>query len=115
MDEKLYYGRGIVSQATGAKDTWTDSSVTIQGEDGFIQIPGGSNGLRQVRVVTRNSDETLNAQPDPERLSYEVRMLTDIFRTEDRKTLNRLMQTTLSVMEVLEEGRRSAAIRYPGE
>ena len=105
----------FISQATGAKDTWYDNAFSIQGEDGFIQIPGGSNGLRQVRVVTRNSDETLNAQPDPERLSYEVRMLTDIFRTEDRKTLSRLMQTTISVMEVLEESRKSADIRYPWE
>lgn len=105
----------FVSQATGAKDTWYDNAFSIQGEDGFIQIPGGSNGLRQVRVVTRTSDEIFNIQPDPERLSYEVRMLTEIFRAEDRSRLGPLMQTTISVMEVLEEGRKSAGIHYPGE
>lgn len=104
----------FVSQATGGKDCWNDTSFSIQGEDGFIQIPG-SNGLAQIRVVTRTSDETFNAQPDPARLSYEVQALTKIFLEEDHEALNRLMETTLSVMEVLEQARQSAGIRYPGE
>ena len=104
----------FVSQATGAKDCWNDNSFSIQGEDGFIQIPG-SNGLAQIRVVTRTSDETLNVQPNPERLSYEVQELTRIFLAEDQAALDRLMETTVSVMEVLEQARQSAGIRYPGE
>lgn len=104
----------FVSQATGAKDCWNDNSFSIQGEDGFIQIPG-SNGLTQIRVVTRTSDETFNAQPDPARLSYEVQTLTKIFRQEDHTALHRLMETTIAVMEVLEQARQSAGIRYPGE
>lgn len=104
----------FVSQATGAKDCWNDNSFSIQGEDGFIQIPG-SNGLAKIRVVTRTSDETFNVQQDPARLSYEVQKLTRIFLAEDRAALARLMETTLSVMEVLEQARQSAGIRYPGE
>ena len=104
----------FVSQATGAKDCWNDNSFSIQGEDGFIQIPG-SNGLTQIRVVTRTSDETFNAQPDPARLAYEVQTLTKIFRQEDHTALHRLMETTIAVMEVLEQARQSAGIRYPGE
>ena len=104
----------FVSQATGAKDCWNDNSFSIQGEDGFIQIPG-SNGLGWIRVVTRTSDETFNLQPDPDRLSYEVQMLTQIFLREDREMLDRLMETTVSVMEVLEAARKSAGITYPGE
>lgn len=106
---------GFLSQASGAKDTWYDSVFSIQGEDGFLQIPGGSNGLRQVRVVTRDSDETLNAQPDPERLSYEARELVRILREEDGAALERLMEVSIAVMEVLEAGRYSAGIRFPGE
>jgi len=109
----LQYG-DFVSQATGAKDCWNENSFSIQGEDGYIQIPG-SNGLARIRVVTRAGEETFNAQPDPNRLSYEVRALTDIFLREDRETLARLKETTLSVMEVLEESRHSAKIFYPGE
>lgn len=104
----------FVSQATGAKDCWNDNSFSIQGEDGFIQIPG-SNGLAQIRVVTRTSDETFNIQPDPARLSYEVRELTRIFLAEDQAALHRLKETTQAVMEVLEQARHSAGIRYPGE
>jgi len=110
----LEYG-DFVSQASGAKDTWYDSVFSIQGEDGFLQIPGGSNGLRQVRLVTKHTDQTFNAQPDPERLYYEAEALAGILLTEDQETLDRLMETTVTVMEVLEEGRRSANIRFPGE
>lgn len=110
----LEYG-DFVSQATGAKDTWIDSSFTIQGEDGFVQIPGGSNGLRQVRLVTRAGDQTFSHQEDPDRLSYEVRALTALFRREDRQSLDRLMQTTIAVMEVLEAARESAGIRFGEE
>jgi len=106
---------GFVGQATGAKDTWYDSVFSIQGEDGFIQIPGGSNGLRQVRVVTKTTDETFDLQSDPARLSYEVRRMTDILLREDREAISRLRSTTLAVMAVLEAGRKSGGIRFPGE
>lgn len=105
----------FVSQLTAAKDTWYESVFTIQGEDGFLQIPGGSNGLRRVRVVTRGGEETFNAQPEPERLLYEVRELTALFLRKDRQTLRQRMQTTITVMEILEAGRRSAGILFPGE
>ena len=109
----LQYG-DFVSQATGAKDCWNDCSFSIQGEDGFIQIPG-SNGLARIRVVTRTGEEILNAQEDPNRLSYEVNKLTDIFLREDHKALAKLAQTTVTTMNVLEEARGSAGIRYPWE
>ena len=104
----------FVSQATGAKDCWCENLFTIQGEDGYIQIPG-SNGLTWIRVVTRTSDDTFSIQPDPERLSYEVKELTRIFLQRDRKALEQQKETTISVMEVLEESRHSAGIRFPGE
>ena len=109
----LDYG-DFLSQATGAKDCWNDNSFSIQGEDGFLQIPG-SNGLAQIRLVTRNGEEVFNAQPDPARLSYEVQALTRIFLTEDSSRLKELKETTLAVMEVLEDARKTAGIRYCGE
>lgn len=106
---------GFVSQAAGAKDTWYDNAFSIQGEQGFLQIPGGSNGLRQVRLVTKTAEETLSLQNDPERLYYEVQALTGLFLREDRAALEGLMETTIAVMEVLEMGRKSAGITFPEE
>lgn len=106
---------GFVCQASGAKDTWYDSVYSIQGEDGFIQIPGGSNGLRQVRVVTKTADETFNLQADPVRLYYEAQRLTEMLLREDHDEIRRLQAVTLAVMEVLEAGRKSGGIRFPGD
>lgn len=105
----------FLSQASAAKDTWYESVFSIQGEDGYLQIPGGSNGLRLVHLVTKNGEELFNAQPNPQRLFYEVQELTRIFLQEDRAALDRLMETTISVMEVLEQGWKSAGLRYPAE
>ena len=41
--------------------------------------------------------------------------LTDIFLREDHKALEELAQTTVTTMNVLEEARASAGIRYPWE
>ena len=106
---------GFLSQAAGAKDTWYDSVFSIQGEDGFLQIPGGSNGLRKVRVVTKQGEEIYDLQPNPERLSYEVQALTKLLLEEDREALARLAAVTVDVMEVLEAGRKSANIHFPGD
>ena len=105
----------FVSQASGAKDTWCDSLFTIQGEDGFLQIPGGSNGLRQVRLVTKTTDETLDLQQNADRLSHEVKAITDILLRHDREAADRLKEISLDVINVLEDGRKSGGIRFPGE
>ena len=68
--------RDFVSSNAAAKDTWGDNFVLIEGEQGYIRIRDGSNGLAEIRVVTRTTDETFNSQPDPDRWFYEVQEIT---------------------------------------
>ena len=58
---------GFVSQCAGAKDTWGVNFFQIEGEQGYIYIKDGSNGLAEVKVVTKTSEECLNEQSDPDR------------------------------------------------
>ena len=106
---------GFVSTACGAKDTWGVNYFQIEGETGFIYIENGPNGIASVRVVTKTTDETFNAQPEPDRWFYEVQKVTRLLREEDRAALDVRLDTMLDVMQVLEDSRKAAGIRFPGD
>lgn len=106
---------GFVSEAVGAKDTWGENFFQIEGETGYIYIPGGSNGLEKIRVVTKDSDETFTMQENPDRWYYEIENMTKLILSEDRKGLYELLETTVDVVEVLENARKGAGIFFPGD
>lgn len=88
--------------------------VQIEGEKGFIYV-SGSNGLETIRVVTKNSDETFNEQPDPDRWSYEVRKITELVRKDDYDTIYSKLDVMLDVIETIENVRKDAGILFPGD
>lgn len=103
----------FVSTNLGAKDTWGENFFQIEGEQGYIYISGGSNGLDSIRLVTKTSDEIFTLQSDADRRSYEVRAITALLLQEDTAALHKLLQTNLTVIELLEAARTSAGIRFP--
>lgn len=106
---------GFVSESAGAKDTWGVNFFQIEGETGYIYVAGGSNGLAEVRVVTKTSDETINRQSDPDRWFYEVQNLTTLVLADDYAAIEARQDVMLNVMEVLETVRRNAGICFPGD
>ena len=64
--------RTVRRARVGAKDTWGENYVQIEGEQGYIYIKGGSNGLASIRVVTKDADEILDEQTHPSRWYYEI-------------------------------------------
>lgn len=106
---------GFVSSCAGAKDTWGVNFFQIEGEEGYIYIENGPNGIQSVRLVTRTGEELLNAQPDPDRWYYEVRAITRMVLADNRKALRRRLDTMLDVVETLEESRKKAGIFFPGD
>ena len=106
---------GFVSQNAGAKDTWGVNFFQIEGEKGYIYIKDGSNGIAEVRVVTKTSDETFNEQPNPDRWFYEVQNMVKRILADDHDTLNAGLDTMLAVIETIEVSRKAAGIRFPGD
>lgn len=106
---------GFVCQLAGAKDTWGVNFFQIEGEKGYIYVRDGSNGIAQVRVVTKEKEECLNEQSNPNRWFYEVRNLTRLVLAGDRETFDRGLETMLEVVEVLESARKQAGIWFPGD
>jgi len=106
---------GFVSTNAGAKDTWGVNFFQIEGEEGYIYIKNGANGIAEVQVVTKDSDETFNAQPNPDRWFYEVQKVTELVTADDYEAFFGRLETMVSVIETIEESRKAAGIFFPGD
>lgn len=106
---------GFISQNAGAKDTWGVNFFQIEGENGFIYIENGSNELAQIRTVTKDSDETFQQQPEPDRWFYEVQELTRLMLTDNYEALYARLDITLDTVSVVEAARKEAGILFPGD
>ena len=106
---------GFVSQSAGAKDTWGVNFFQIEGEKGYIYIKNGPNGISEVRVVTKTSDETFNEQPNPDRWFYEVQNVTKLVLADDYDAIYSRLDTMLTVIETIESSRKAAGIFFPGD
>lgn len=104
---------GFVSQNAGAKDTWGVNFFQIEGEKGFIYIRNGANGITDVRVVTKTSDETFSKQDSSAPWFYVIQNFTKLVLSGNRSAFSQRLETTLSVIEALETSRKAAGIFYP--
>jgi predicted dehydrogenase len=102
----------FISTNVGAKDTWGDNFLVIEGEKGHIRTQT-SNWLKQLHVVTKTTDEVLSLQEPGTNYLYEIQAIAALLLQEDRQALSKYQQTTLDVMEVLESVRLDAGIRFP--
>ena len=104
---------GFVSELAGAKDTWGENFFLIEGEQGYIYIPNGSNGLEKIKVVTKTSTKVFNEQSDPERWYYEVQGLSRWVLADDYDTIYSKLDIMLDVVETIETSRKQAGILFP--
>ena len=105
----------FMASLAGAKDACGESFYQIEGENGCIYIKDGCNGLAELRVVAGDSDETVNFQPVPDRWYYEIQALTPLILNEEREAIDWRMQLMESVVELVEQLRLEAGIRFPGD
>lgn len=102
----------FVSTQAGAKDTWGVNYFQIEGEKGYIYVKDGSNGIAQVEVVTKDSRETYNEQPNPDRWFYEVQNITKTILADDRASIKEELSVMLDVIDVIETSRKAAGIHF---
>lgn len=105
----------FVSTNTGAKDTWGENFFSIEGEEGYIYAEGGSCSLRNLRVVTKDTEEEFWGQEDEERWEYEIKNLTEILLADDYDTIYEKLEITMDTVEVMEKARIKAGIIFPSD
>ncbi len=106
---------GFVSTLAGAKDTWGVNYFQVEGDEGYVYVKDGPNGIAEVRIVTKTSEETINLQSDPDHWFYEVQELTRLYLAEDYDAVYSRLDTTLGTVKVIEQARLAAGIRFPGD
>ena len=106
---------GFVGQCAGAKDTWGENAVQIQGEKGYMYISGGSNVISNVKVVTKDSEENYNEQEVNDYWYYEVKKLAELLLEENLEMIYRGQELMIDVMEVIENARKEAGILFSDE
>lgn len=106
---------GFTSESAGAKDTWGENFFLIEGEQGYIYIANGSNGLAEIKVVTKTATELFNEQPDPERWYYEVQGLTRLVLSGGYDAVYARLNVMLDVIKIIEASRKQAGILFPGD
>lgn len=104
---------GFVSQNAGAKDSRGENFFQIEGEDGYIYIPGGVSALEEIRVVTKAGAETFRIPHESDLWGWEVKALAQIIGSNDTASLSAGLDTMLSVIETIESARKAAGIRFP--
>ena len=120
---------GFQAVLTGAKDSDSPCQTVIQGEKGWIRIPGKPNNPEGLEMEYWDEDgpdvlsssggrdramirDQYSAPPCPHRMVPEFEAFARIIDTEDREAAERCSQASLCVMEILEETRKSAGIRF---
>jgi predicted dehydrogenase len=106
---------GFVAECAGAKDTWGVNAYQIEGEQGFLYVRDGSNGLAEIRIVTKNSDDTINLQSNPDRWFYEVQALTGLMLREDYDSVYARLDMMQDAVETTEKARKNAGLFFPGD
>ena len=104
---------GFVSQNTGAKDCRGECFFQIEGEDGYIYIPGGVSSLEELRVVTKAGTEVIRTPHETDLWGWEVKALARILGSWDTAPLTTGLDTMLDVISTIETARKAAGIRFP--
>ncbi len=106
----------FIAECVGAKDTNGMNFVLIQGEKGYLQVVGGANGCREIRLQIGNEPaEEHNAQSRANWLYYEWEVFRDIYLAKNYKRCYELLQHSRSVMNVLAEARKNAGIVFAAD
>lgn len=106
---------GFISSNVGAKDTWGENFVQIEGEKGYIYVEGGSNRMSAVRIVTKTGEERISLQEPVPGMNYEVQAISDLIHAGDYEECYRRLEVTADVIETLENARKAAGIYFTEE
>lgn len=103
---------GMTAVASAAKDSSGPSSIVIAGEKGWILIDDSPNFLRHFTVHTKDGDERFELNRYADKMVHEFIEFKEILESDDRDAMNKWLDVSLEVMEVLDKARADAGIEF---
>lgn len=95
----------------GAKDSFSYNLGQIQGENGYILVPNGVNGIESVVLTTKETKKEVVNQDQP-RLYYQIEVFKEIVDTRDYKRRDVYLEHSLNVVKVAVEARKQIGLDF---
>ncbi|MCI8295966.1 MAG: Gfo/Idh/MocA family oxidoreductase [Lachnospiraceae bacterium] len=97
----------------GAKDSNSPAVYMVQGEEGYIRLDNRP-GVREQVTLVKNKQEPvrINVDEGNDLMGTEFRAIAAIMAAKDYDLAHRYLQTTLEVMDVMEEARLQVGIHF---
>ena len=96
----LRYDDFIVTLSV-AKDSESPCYFTVQGEKGYLRIPGKPNEAEKLEIFKDGKVSMYEPEPDLNRMVQEFRDFADMLHNRDWDTMSAQLDTTLDVMSTL--------------
>ncbi|MGL6015153.1 MAG: Gfo/Idh/MocA family protein [Selenomonadaceae bacterium] len=107
--------QGFAAVCIGAKDSGSPSGLLIQGEDGYISVPGTPNALEFFTLYAGEKTLPENHNRYKHRMVHEFAHFAKLYQEEDYESCEKYMKHSLLVMECVVKARLSAGIRFAAD
>ena len=91
------------------------SDLFVSGKSDIAFVIGGSNGLAEIALGTKEETKVYSHQPDPDRWYYEVEELTRLFLEDAKDEIDGRHEIIRNTVDTMCRLRASAGIRFPGD
>lgn len=98
--------QGFIAECTAAKDSESPSYIVVQGENGTVMIPSAPNSVERVVLLKNNGRVVFQENKYKSRLVHEFKDFERVWNNEDYDSMNDYRDTSLAVMQVLNETKR---------
>ena len=89
-----------------AKDTFNNSYVNIQGDQGIIKVIGPTNEVPNYSIQTKDNSIEENNNIHSHRMFAEFKKFVEVINNKDFKFMNDQKEHTLNVMYIYEEAKK---------
>ena len=102
---------GFTCLCVGAKDSAAENGVQIVGQNGYIKVTPSSSNCASLEVCIRGQEPQHFEYPENP-WYYEVQSLSDLMGAQDYDACYAALDTTQTVVEILEKARKSGNLGF---
>lgn len=106
---------GFHAVCVGCKDTKSHNISQIQGEKGYITLNSETSRCANYSLTTNDGTVLPSIKQEDIALYYEIKDFMRIMEEQDYAACEALLEYSNEVMEVLEQARKKAGIRFPAD
>ncbi|GAB3057666.1 Gfo/Idh/MocA family protein [Salinicoccus sesuvii] len=104
-----------VATCVGSKDTKSENSVLIQGEQGYIKVNGSANIIDSIEICTDGYEKAIDLGQHENNMVSEIEDFKEVYDNNDHQSASDWLEHSMHVMDAFEKARKGADILYPAD